>query len=67
MTSDQAAPSQGFPQAKPATDPSSSRRNPFSAASTVVKGLSRIRILMAFEAMKTMKKAAIAMGIMRPL
>ena len=42
-------------------------RNALSAASSTVNGLSRMRILMALDARKTMKNAAIATGTIRAL
>src|ERR1017187_2647154 len=59
-TSAQTAPSHGFANAVAVTVESTNRRNPFSAASTTLKGLSRSRTLMAFAASHTMKKTSIA-------
>ncbi len=67
MISAHAAPIQGLTNDVPTTLARMVVRKALSAASTVVNGLSRIRMLMALDARKTMKNIAIATGTIKAL
>ena len=72
MMAAHAAPTHGCPDHEPmaelpTTVPRMAVRKSFSAVSTVVNGLMRIRMLMALDARKTMRNAAIAKGIISAL
>ena len=67
MTSDHAAPIHGFSHAVPTTVARMVVRNALSDASTTPNGLNRIKILMAFDARKTIRNTPIAAGIISVL
>ena len=64
MPSAHAAPSQGLAYALATTLASTPVRKALSAVSTVVNGLSRMRMLMALDARNTTKNRIIATGVM---
>src|SRR5208282_1385818 len=67
IISAQAAPIHGFIRELAATLARMAVRKVLSSASTTVNGLSKIRMFMVLAARKTMKKAAMAIGIIRAL
>jgi len=67
MINAHSAPTHGFAQALATTLASIAVRNPFKAVSTVVNGLSKIKMLIAFDARNTMKNTTIATGTIMAL